>query len=407
MDASAVEVAAYDVSPVSSECPDKMAQYSGDESDATTAPSSRQSSARLLQTGSAFDDSSPSGDAYPTSAYEDAFDVRGIADELLEDWTDREIHSLAPIPSGVDASVLPLHVRHTALSFLSHIAQVVGLPQKSWFEASLLLDAFILKSLTPSQNLNSIELAINTLPATCVALVAILRKNECISPLGADTSCYIADACLLAQYLQGLGYTSVNAEVTEDMINKQEVKVLHTLRWRIRVPTIESWTSTFCARFNVLTRNSMVPSLTLVWQEALVAARRIMMHQASSKALPPKQLAAGLLAIGLVGARLLPLDSVRPRKMSEENWSQLYQGTQPKELHPKCVLPANHSDCLLVLLKITTGVDLAEMRAHAGLAALAMKDSLEAQDLPDTPLIGTGGPVGPVPAGCTVHHSAI
>jgi len=145
----------------------------------------------------------------------------------------------------------------------------------------------------------------------------------------------------------------------------------------------------------------MAPSLTWVWQHSMFAARTIMMHQASSEALPPKQLAAGLLAIGLVGARLLPLEAVRPRHMTDEEWIHLYHATRPQEMHPTCMFPTNCSQRLLNLLMIALGVNLAEIQEFACLAAFAMKDALDAQEC-DRPPIDVAEPVV-----CTVHHATI
>jgi len=344
-------------------------------------------------------------DAHSFSGYahcpsiQDALDAQGVADELLEDWTSRELQALASVSLGAEALIgLPRHVRHTTVCVLASMAQYAGLPQKSLAEASLLLDVFILKSVAPKQSTDSIVLAINTLPATCAALVAILWKADCISKSSAGTSINIASACLFAQQLQQMGYIEVDADVTENMINRQEAKVLQELRWRIHMPNAESWTSTFSSRFNVLTKNLMAPSLTWVWQHGMFASRTIMMRQASTEALPPKQLAAGLLAIGLVGARLLPLESVRPRHMTDEDWIDLYQATRPQELHPKCMFPENGSQRLLKLLMIAVGVDLAEIQEFACLAASAMKDAFETPELART---GIAEPV------VTAHHASI
>jgi len=230
------------------------------------------------------------------------------------------------------------------------------------------------------------------LPATCAALVSILWKNECVRSSSAGTSCNIASACLFAQQLQKMGYMEVNAEVSVDMINFQEAKVLQALRWRIHMPNTESWTSTFSARFNVLTKNFMTPTLTYVWQHGMYAARMVMMHQPSSEALPPKQLAAGLFAIGLVGAHLLPLEALRPPQMTDEDWTNLYHATRPQESQPKCMFPANCSERFMKLLTIALGVDLAEIQEFACVAAFAMKDALEAQERDRSPT-GVAGPV--------------
>lgn len=371
MSAAVAEVAVYEGTTGSSK---SLRTCSGDETDSTVASSDKEAS-EAASGYAEVDTKGCSGYAH-SPTIEDALDAQGVADELLEDWTRHELQALVSDASGAEAR-LPLHVRHTAISVLSSMAQHAGLQQKSLAEASLLLDVFILKSVASTKNPDSIVLAINTLPATCVALVAILGKFDCVLARTAITSFSIARACSFAQNLQQMGYTEVNAAVTENMINTQEAKVLQKLRWRIHMPNTESWTSTFSSRFNVLTRNLIAPSLTWVWQHGMFAARMIMMHQASSEALPPKQLAAGLLAIGLVGARLLPLEAVRPHQMTDEDWIHLYHATGPQELHPKCMFPTKCSQRLVKLLTIAVGVDLAKIQEFACLAAFAMKDAQE------------------------------
>jgi hypothetical protein len=336
---------------------------------------------------------------------QDALDAQGVADELLEDWKMREDQALSGSASANSDGppVLPAHVRQAALRFLSHTAQLAGLPQKSWFEAATLLDFYVLKTMDAERLIPTI----NALPSTCVSLVAILKKNDCATALVAGSS-FVPHACLFAQYLHRLGFPSVNSEVTDEMINIQERIVLQALGWRVHMPTTESWTSTYSARFNVLTRSLLVPSLNWVWQQGLFGARLIMMRQASTSELPPRVLAAGLLGLGLVGARLLPLEAIRPPKMSSEEWNRLYEEIQPLLPQPQCVLPPNHSQCLLELLSVTVGVDLQDIKEYGRLASIAMRDALkEAQELEKVRC--DPEPQGPssVPEVYTARHATI
>jgi len=344
-------------------------------------------------------------DACIDSAIEDALDAQGVANELLDDWKVREERALKPQKEGSEAWALPPHVRQTALRFVSHIAQLVGLPQKSWFEAATLLDVYILKT---TDSKLKMQTAIEDLPSICSALVAILKKNDCATALVAGSN-FVPQACLFAQYLQRLGFSAVNVDVTCEMIKTQEKNVLEALGWRILVPTTESWTSTYSARFNVLTRSLLVPSLNWVWQQGLFGARLIMMRQAVNEELPPRVLAAGLLGMGLVGARLLPLEAIRPPQMTSEEWKQLYEEIQPQEPQPQCVLPPNHSQCLLELLQVTVGADLADIKEYGRLAALAMRDAVkEAQELNKAQGMTAQGPTPPAcPPVQLAHHATI
>jgi len=264
-----------------------------------------------------------------------------------------------------------VHVRQTSLRLISHIAQLSGLQQKSWFDACTLLDVYILKTMDPDNMLKTI----NSLPATCAALICILKKDDCATVLVSGSS-FAPHASMFAQYLQKLGYTSVNAEVTEEMINCQERVILQALGWRIRLPSTERWTTAYRCRFNVLSRSLMEPCMNWVEQTSLFGARLIMMQRAANEVAPPRELAAGLFAIGLVWARLLPLEAIRPPQMSIEEWTQLYTQCQPQGPRPSCVLPPNHSQAMLELLTVSVKAELGDIKEYARLSCLAMRDAV-------------------------------
>jgi len=345
------------------------------------------------------------------SEIEDALDAQGVANELLEDWKEREERALKPQKEGSEAWALHPQVRQTALRFVGHIAQLVGLPQKSWYEATTLLDVYILKTVDSKLKMQT---AIEDLPSICSALVAILKKNDCATALVSPSN-FVPQACLFAQYLQTLGLCAVNKAVTCEMIKTQEKNVLEALGWRINVPTTESWTSTYSARFNVLTRSSLKPSLEWVWQCSLFGARLIMMRQAVNEELPPRVLAAGLLGMGLVGARLLPLEAIRPPQMTSEEWKQLYEQIQPQEPQPTCVFEPRHVRCFLELLQVTVGADLADIKEDCRLAFVAMWFAVkEAQELNKVQGMTAQGPSTPQPStppACPpvqlAHHATI
>jgi hypothetical protein len=246
-----------------------------------------------------------------------------------------------------------------------------NLTPDSWFQSVVLLDVHLSRSKD--------EDSLYRLPATCAALVSLLKKND--SAIEAFSGvCFIRLATQFAQYLQSLGYATAQ-EITDEMINTQEMVLLQALNWQIRMPTPSTWISMFTARFNVLTRNFLVPSLSWVCQKSLLAAHHAVMREAPSQELPPKALAAGLLGIGLVGARLIPLEAIKPPKLSDEDWARLYASSQPMAQTATCVLSTADSSKLLDLLVVTVGASLTEIKESCHLAALSMADA--AQEAPD------------------------
>jgi hypothetical protein len=237
------------------------------------------------------------------------------------------------------------------------------------------MDIYHLKTLKP----DSIEAAIQSLPATCAAIVCILKKNDCVAS-NIEGSTFLFDARQFSEQLPSIGYPNAKAEITQETINTQELRVLQTLGWRIQVPTAETWSSAFTARFNVLTKSLLTPSLTWVWQQSLFGSSYIMMRKAVNLELPPRALAIGLLAIGLVGARLLPLQVIQPPDMSIEEWHTLYLEIQPQQRPEQleCMLPTQHSTCLMELFRLTVGgVDLTEITEYSRLSALTMRSALQ------------------------------
>lgn len=311
----------------------------------------------------------------------DALDAQCVPNELLQSWAIRENRTFSSVEALGER--LPAPVRQAALRFLSHLTQQVGLSQASWYEASALLDIFHLKTSLKSTSVQSV---IEELPATGAALVSILLKNDSAAAC-VDATSFLNHCCMFADHLQRCGYSTVNTDVTVEIISAQERRVLQVLGWRIQVPTTETWINALIARFNVLTRSLLAPSLNWVWQQGLLSACLITMRQALNADVPPRTLAAGLLGIGLIAARLIPVEALQPAKMTSERWLQLYQEIQPQrqtqqlqqpqEPQLECALPSKHAQCCLELLTVTVGADLSQVKEFVLLTSLALRDALQ------------------------------
>jgi len=337
---------------------------SGDVMDKASAPMDE-------QTRAGVDTKNPSiKDIFLSPYILEQLDAYCVPHELLETQTMQEKKALAPGTASLkcaDGPVLQPQIRFITLNFLSHIAQQVNLAETSWFEAVTLLDMYHLKTRDPGCILD----AIATLPATCAALVSILKKNDDATEL-VEGSCFVQHASLFAQRLQQSGYPTVNTKVTAGMINVQERRVLEALSWRIRVSTTESWASTYVSRFNVLSQSLLTPSLKWVWQQSILGARFLMMQQAVNPEQPPRVLAAGLLGIGLVGAGLLPLQAIQPDELSFEEWQKLYSEIKQRQPEPHCAIPEGHWQNLLGLFTAAVGTDLSMVKRACHLACISM-----------------------------------
>jgi len=316
------------------------------------------------------------GDVFLSPGILDQLDAQCVSNELLEMQMLQEKQAFAPGSASLgraERPVLQPHIRFITLRFLSHIAQQIGLPEMSWIEAPALLDMYHLKTRETGCNVH----AITTLPATCAAVVCILKKNDDATALVGGSS-FVRHASWFAQHLQQSGYPTVNTEMTAKMINDQERHVLEALDWRIQVSTTESWASTFITRFNVLTRSLLKQSMQRVRQQSIFGARHFMMQQAVNPEQPPRVLATGLLGIGLVGVCLLPLEAIQPDDMSCAEWKQLYAEIQPQQPQPHCAIPDGLWQNLLNLLIVAVGADLSMIKHASRLAATSLRALLGA-----------------------------
>jgi len=297
--------------------------------------------------------------------FQEAFDARNVSNEYLEHLAYIEKQALEPVVGN--SNLMPMQVRDTVHRYLQHVTQLVGLPVQKYFEAATLLDCYHLK--------NQDGVSIATLAVTCSALVMILKKND--NATAHMSACQLAPhAAQMAQWLQRRGIPNVAVDVTERMLLAAESNVLEVLEWRISVPTVESWTSTFCARFNILTQSLFMASMNWVWQQSLMMSRMIMTRQALSKETSPQKLAVGLLGLGLVAAQLLPGDALRPSKIPPAEWEQLYIESQPQGVMPECVLPKDHARCLLDIVQATVTWSLFELQEACYLTASVVRDGL-------------------------------
>lgn len=300
----------------------------------------------------------------------EALDDNGVSYELLAHWTIQEERALRPFAgAGHEELGLPTEARQAALSFLAQMPQCVGLPSQSWFEAATLLDMYYLKAMKPRAD------AIDCLAATCIAIMGILKKNDTIcAPMNA--SMFIPPASMLTKHLNKLGYEA--SAITAKSVDAQEKHVLQLLGWRVNVSTSYSWINAFVVRFNVFTRNMFVSQLGWIWHKSVAGTRFFMMQQAANPDLSPTVLAAGLFAIGLVSANMLPLEALQPPDMMREEWIRLYKDIQHSQQPPSSDggQSARHARCVLEILAMAVGVEVADIRKYCGIAFRGMRSAM-------------------------------
>merc|ERR1712232_1171875 len=114
--------------------------------------------------------------------------------------------------------------------------------------------------------------------------------------------------------------------------------------------------------------------LEWIWQQSMFYASALLMRQAASSAIPPRRVAAGLLGLNFVHARLLPLDAIRPEKMCGREWEQIVVQSQLKGGDvPICASPPNVTVQVLQLLRLTTDFSLVELQESCKLVASTIR----------------------------------
>ncbi|CAE8614528.1 unnamed protein product [Polarella glacialis] len=329
-----------------------------------SVPSASAASESAVEGGGAEGTPSLSAEAsFLTEDILESFDRQCVSMELLDTLRQREKQVMHAFRGG-SSSPLPILVRDACLRFMAHLVQQKNMHQRSWFPAVGLFD-----NVCSTVEGGRIEL----LPATCVNLVRVVRKL--------DSAIYEDDrsgwACLtthLSGWLISAGYEV--PEMTEEFLRLHEKVVLKELNWQVEVPNLLHFSSTYATRFNLLSGGGYMPSLCWVENQSMIFARLIVMRQATSAELSSRDMALGLLSLGFVGARLLPLSVLRPEEMAAADWELLYAQSQPNSNIPSCALTPQQVQDVLRMLQASTGSTDAEIKLGAERVTRALRSAL-------------------------------
>jgi len=186
------------------------------------------------------------------------------------------------------------------------------------------------------KNLEEIKMA-----TTCATLALVLLKMDNASRAPAPSSmAKLASSYAFSKQVVGqdgkMAAADMAAEiatppqlVTEEMLLKEEVRVLKLLGWNVNVPTPEFWISAFTSRFDALTFNYFAASVSWVQHRSKSLASGIVLSGAVLEELGQKTLAEGLICISFVVAGLLPLSTLQPDAFTEQEWKDMFRNSQP------------------------------------------------------------------------------
>lgn len=311
----------------------------------------------------------------------DALSKGGVPCEALVAWAAIEAKVLRPTRRASEASggkcsscgstssrrsvgeeLMPLQARDAVVRFLMHLVEHLGMAPSTWFDAVLLLDVYQLR----------VNVGLEAIPAACAAVVALLRKSDS-AKIRVNVASLAAEASQLALWLHNLGFLA-EVEVVAETVRAQELAILAALDWRVGVVSVEAWLTSLRARFGIVTSGRVAPTVDWVLQKSIFSARAFLHGKSSCASLSPRQMANGLFCLGLVAARLLPLDALRRDKVEAKEWEKLFVDSQWHGAVEPCALPDEHLWHMLDTLEVATGCSLSVLKDDTYAVALAMGD---------------------------------
>eukprot|EP00446_Apocalathium_sp_SHHI-4_P010482 CAMPEP_0177161222 /NCGR_PEP_ID=MMETSP0367-20130122/5247_1 /TAXON_ID=447022 ORGANISM="Scrippsiella hangoei-like, Strain SHHI-4" /NCGR_SAMPLE_ID=MMETSP0367 /ASSEMBLY_ACC=CAM_ASM_000362 /LENGTH=401 /DNA_ID=CAMNT_0018606933 /DNA_START=27 /DNA_END=1229 /DNA_ORIENTATION=+ len=283
----------------------------------------------------------------------DELDARGAAGEMLSQYMleQSEVQALIAARGPSQGAIhLPAEIREICLRTMAALVSLVGLNDSKRIDAALLLDTYC------ALQKSSMEDLIESIPATCAAVVHLLRKME--SQKCSTTSAALARVASQASLmLQQVGYRSM-PEVTQQDVLQQEHLIRATLQWRLRGATVPTWLQLICKRMDVISCGNWSGVIEWVIASSSASAMTLVLHQRAYADMAPQQMANGLLGVFLVTAGLVPLQSMKPADVMLGEWEALYAKSQGQGCIPTCTLHPSMTPRFLCLLEMASGCRL-------------------------------------------------
>lgn len=283
----------------------------------------------------------------------DQLDARGAAGELLSQYLleQSEVQALIAARGPSQGAIhLPAEIREICLRTMAALVSLVGLNDSKRIDAALLLDTYC------ALQKSSMEDLIESIPATCAAVVHLLRNMES-QKCSTTTAALARVASQASLMLQQVGYRSM-PEVTKQDVLQQERVIRATLQWRLRGATVPTWLQLICKRMDVISCGNWSGVIEWVIASSSASAMTLVLHQRAYADMAPQQMANGLLGVFLVTAGLVPLQSMKPADVVLGEWEALYAKSQGQGCIPTCTLHPSMTPRFLCLLEMASGCRL-------------------------------------------------
>lgn len=318
-------------------------------------------------------------DAGLPARYFDKLYAQGVSSEHAEVLAKQEAKALAGEARGPDAELR--QVREHTLRFVAALVDMTDLPATGRFNAVRLLDLYHSRG-------GGGDRPVATLPVACAAAVSLMGKGEdsSFAAFGRAYPMLAAESSRFARWLQssaGPCAWPLQEVATEDILD-EEWKMLELLEWQLMPPSVYTWLTVLCERFNVLSSDAFRRAVDWVQKWTLTTSWTLLNCQGggAGQEISPRRVAQGLFCLGLVSAGELPAATLRPHGVRPEDWETLLrQGRNqidfPCGLAPDTPDGQRSQECILCTLQITAGCRLPELQENAHVVALAMKAAVE------------------------------
>ena len=237
-------------------------------------------------------------------------------------------------------------MRKAGLLFLKLLARRMGLGSDAWFNAVVLLNAYLQrKSSTDQQHTSALYTAIIS---TLTKLDSVITGEKLIVRKAND---------LVEAF--GLPFLTCN------MLFKKERDLLMTLKWNMNPPSVYTWISAACIRFDLMTKCGIYKNITFAQEVVIRYAEKLLVQCPDVGTVPPRRLANGLVALGLVVATILEFEALCPAGVEISEFSLLFKDFFDLKAMPACIVPPNHRDMLFQVFMFATGFQAHELRRDA------------------------------------------
>lgn len=235
----------------------------------------------------------------------DRLDSEHVSDDHFDICFKRQ---MAALRCREFASAAPTNQAHRriALHFIRHATLVAHVPRSCWFRAA---DAFDCAS-TRSDEGNTID---RTLAQAAAALLACWKNEE-----QREGWLHLVD--FLVGQATAYSVNCGGANISRDAVCREEHNLLIDSPIGICSPTVHCWFHMVSRRFNLVTSHTCCTVIEVASKWAGPLAVVGVLQAAAARDNCPLVRASGLLALALTIAGIVPLDVLRPCRVSSEWW---------------------------------------------------------------------------------------